>query len=187
MPYGAAPEFARTVASLSPELRMPVERYRVADGDSLQALARDRDIPLSTIRQMNGVMTADLRVGDDIVLPASKIAPLRAGLIIEGETLLPGHHRRTYVVRRGETLASIARRNHVGVEELAQLNDLPPHARLKAGNRLVVEVSDRKVRHHKKKKMRTAGNDAATAPRKLSAVAPLGTPRLALDGPADYG
>jgi lipoprotein NlpD len=94
------------------------------------------------------------------VLPASRVAPLRAGLIIEGETPLPGHHRRVYVVRRGETLASIARRHHVGVEELAQLNGLAPYARLKAGNRLVVEVSERKVRHRKKKTTHTAGSDA---------------------------
>jgi membrane-bound lytic murein transglycosylase D len=160
VPAVTAPEFARTVASLSPELRMPVEHYRVADGDSIQGLARDRDIPVPTIRRMNGIMTADIRSGDDIVLPASRVAPLRAGLIIEGETPLPGHHRRVYVVRRGETLASIARRHHVGVEELAQLNGLAPYARLKAGNRLVVEVSERKVRHRKKKTTHTAGSDA---------------------------
>ncbi len=171
VPAAAAPEFARTVASLSPELRMPVEHYRVAEGESIQGLARDRDIPVNTIRQMNGIMTADLHEGEDIVLPASKVAPLRAGLIIEGETPLPGHHRRTYVVRRGETLASIARRHHVGVEELALLNGMTPQTRLKAGNRLIVEVSEHKVRHRKKKTARTAANAAGHAPHPLSAVA----------------
>jgi len=170
VPASAAPEFARTVAALSPELRMPVERYRAVDGDTMQSLALDRDIPLTTIRQMNGLRTAELRPGDDIVLPASKVAPLRAGLIIEGETPLPGHHRHTYVVRRGETLASIARRHHVGVEELAQLNNLPPYARLKAGNTLVVEVTDRKVRHRKKKSTRAAAADTPAASHKVGAV-----------------
>jgi membrane-bound lytic murein transglycosylase D len=168
VPAAAAPEFARTVAALAPELRMPVERYRVADGDSIQGLARDRDIPASTIRRMNGIMTAELRPGEDIVLPASQVAPLRAGLIIEGETPLPGHHRHTYVVRRGETLASIAHRNHVGVEELAQLNGLEPHARLQAGNRLVVETSDRKVKHRKKKTTRAAGEARTDSSRKVT-------------------
>jgi membrane-bound lytic murein transglycosylase D len=169
VPFAAAPEFARTVAALAPELRMPVEHYRVADGDTVQGLARDRDIPPSTIRQMNGATTAELRAGEDIVLPASQVAPLRAGLIIEGETPLPGHRRHTYVVRHGETLASIARRHHVGVEELAQLNGLDPYAHLKAGNRLIVEVSEPKVRHHRKKKTtRTAGDTRTAVPRKLS-------------------
>ncbi|MBS0373460.1 MAG: transglycosylase SLT domain-containing protein [Proteobacteria bacterium] len=165
VPAESAAEFARTVASLSPELRMPVEHYRVEDGDTVQGLARDRDIPVNTIRQMNGVMTAELRPGEDIVLPASRVAPLRAGLIIEGETPLPGHRRHIYVVRRGETLASIAHRHHVGVEELARLNDLPPYAHLKAGNRLIVEVSERKVKHRKKKTARPAQAAQATAGR----------------------
>ncbi len=168
VPFLVAPEFARTVASLSTELRMPVERYRVADGESMQGLARDRDIPVATIRRMNGIMTAELHSGEDILLPASKVAPLRAGLIIEGETPLPGHRRHTYVVRRGETLASIARRNHVGVEELAQLNGLTTSSHLSAGNKLVLEVSDHKVKHRKKKTTRSAAAVAAATPRKLS-------------------
>ena len=165
VPAAEAAEFARTVLSLSPELRMPVERYRVGAGDTLKSLAQDRNIPVSAILKMNGIMAAELHPGDDIVLPASTVAPLRAGLIIEGETLLPGHHRRTYVVHHGETLASIARRNHVGVEELAELNGLSPSAQLKAGNSLIVEVSDRKVKHRKKKAKHTATahSDTATA------------------------
>jgi membrane-bound lytic murein transglycosylase D len=185
VPNAVAPEFARTVASLSPELRMPVEHYRVLDGDSMQGLARDRDIPVTTIRQMNGIMTAELRSGDDIVLPASKVAPLRAGLIIEGETPLPGHHRHIYVVRRGETLASIARRNHVGVEELAQLNGLEPRSHLKAGNRLIVEVSDHKVRHRKKKANHPTADHALAAARKLSAVPGERTTRPVATGAFD--
>jgi len=164
VPAAAAPEFARTVAALAPELRMPVERYRVSDGESIQGLARDRDIPVNTIRQMNGLMTAELHPGEDILLPASQVTPLHTGLIIEGETPLPGHRRHTYVVRRGETLASIARSHHVAVEELAQLNGLAPHAHLKAGNTLVVEVSEHKVKH-RKKKTRNAANAAAGATR----------------------
>ncbi len=181
VPAAVAPEFARTVAELSPELRMPVERYRVAAGETFQGLARDRDIPVSTIRQMNGIMTAELHPGEDIVLPASQVAPLRAGLIIEGETPLPGHHRHTYVVRSGETLASIARRNHVGVQELAQLNGLEPQARLKAGNRLIVEVSDRKVKHRKKKSAHAATAAATATPAKVGAADTRSAPGGATD------
>jgi membrane-bound lytic murein transglycosylase D len=166
VPYAAAPEFARTVASLSPELRMPVERYTFQDGDTIAKLARDRDITVPTIRQLNGLAASDFRVGDDLLLPASKVAPLRAGLIIEGETLLPGRHRRTYVVRRGDTLASIARRNGVAVGELERLNGLAPHARLTAGHRLLVETANR----HKRRRHKAAGSDAAAAPRKVSYV-----------------
>ena len=166
VPFAAAPEFARTVAALSPEQKMPIERYRLVAGDSIATLGRERDIPLETIRQLNGAATVDFKVGDDVLLPASKIAPLRAGLIIEGETPLPGHRRRNYVVRRGDTLASIARSNHVPVEELARLNGLAPHAHLTAGNRLVVEVRERHARRRHKGTPTTSAGDAAA--RKVS-------------------
>ncbi|MBS0396509.1 MAG: transglycosylase SLT domain-containing protein, partial [Proteobacteria bacterium] len=178
VPAAAAAEFARTVAALSPESRMPVEHYRVGEGETLMAIARDRDLPPNTIVRMNGLHTAELHAGDDLVLPASRVAPLRAGLIIEGETPLPGHHRRTYVVRRGETLASIARRNHVGVEELAQLNGLTPYSAIKAGNTLIVDVSDRKVRHRKRKghASHPARELAAPRPQTVGALLAPATP-----------
>ena len=177
VPFAAAPEFARTVAALSREQKMPIERYRLTEGDSLAKLGRERDIPFETIRQLNGAATVDFKVGDEVLLPASKIAPLRAGLIIEGETPLPGHRRRNYVVRRGDTLASIARHNHVPIEELARLNGLAPHAHLTAGNRLVVEVRERHARRRHKGTPATSASDAAS--RKVSQLFGRGDARPA--------
>ena len=159
VPYASAAQFARSVAGLSPELRMPVERYTLQEGDSLATLAQSHELTVPTIRELNGAGAAELRVGDDILLPASKIAPLRAGLIIEGETLLPGRYRHTYVVRRGDTLASIARQNGVAVGDLARLNGLAPAAHLAAGHRLVVEVQER----HKHRRRKVSRSPASTA------------------------
>jgi membrane-bound lytic murein transglycosylase D len=172
VPFEAAPAFARAVVALPPELRMPLERYRLQDGDTIAKLARDREITVPTIRMLNGTAADELHVGDDIVLPASRIAPLRAGLIIEGETPLPGHRRHTYVVRRGDTLATIARRNGVGLQDLARLNGLAPHAHLTVGNRLIVEVRERHKRHRVHRRSTTSADDGAA--HKLSQVARLG-------------
>ena len=161
VPYAAAPEFAREIAGLTRELRMPVERYKMQPGDTIATLAQTRDLTVPSIRELNPVASLDLREGDDILLPASKIAPLRAGLIIEGETLLPGHSRRTYVVRHGDTLASIAHRNGVSVGDLARLNGLAPHSLLTAGYHLVVEVPD----HHRHRRHRVNRTSPAPPPR----------------------
>jgi len=150
VPYASAPEFARALATLTRDARMPVERYTMRSGDTVANLALARDLTIPTIRELNGATLFDPHEGDDILLPASKIAPLRAGLIIEGETLLPGHTRKTYVVRHGDTLASIARQHGVKVGDLARLNGLAPHAQLITGYRLVVEVSDHHKRRHRR-------------------------------------
>jgi peptidoglycan lytic transglycosylase D len=166
IPYATAPGFARSIAGMAPELRMPVERYTLREHDSIATLAATRELTVPAIRELNGPGWADLRVGDEILLPLSKIAPLRPNLIIEGETPLPGHHRKTYVVRRGDTLASIARMNGVRLAELAQLNGLEPRAQLTAGSRLVVEVQDKvKRRRHRVSRSAHSANGAASARR----------------------
>ena len=51
---------------------------------------------------------------------------------------LPAPPPSVHVVNRGDTLISIARRNHVSVAELAQANNLEPSAKLKLGTKLTV-------------------------------------------------
>jgi membrane-bound lytic murein transglycosylase D len=142
VPFETATEFQAGVAKLPQDARMPLERYRVQPGDSLAALARAHNVPASTITKLNGLTAQRLPVGEDLLLPASaSLAPLRAGLIIEGESSPRAQHgkkSRTYVVRRGDTLWAIAKRNDMGVDELARMNGLKPSAPLKAGRTLVV-------------------------------------------------
>lgn len=143
VPFEVAPEFQAAVERMPPEARMPLERYLVRQGDSLVALARTHNVPASTITKLNGLKDSRLPVGEELVLPASaSLAPLRAGLIIEGENsprAAKGKKQRTYVVRRGDTLWAIAKRNNMPVGELARLNGLQPDAPLKAGKKLVVK------------------------------------------------
>ena len=142
VPHDRAFEFARQVSSLSLDERIPLERSRLAPGETLEQVAKSRDLPLATLRQLNG-MNETLKPGDEILLPASRIAPLKAGLIIEGETAFAGTrrtHRKSYVVHRGDTLASIARKNHVPTQQLADMNGLSAHSKLKPGKKISVET-----------------------------------------------
>lgn len=145
VPFETAPQFQAAMARLTAEARMPLERYRVQPGDSVVSLARDRNVPASAINKLNGLTNARLPVGDEVLLPASaSLAPLRAGLIIEGENApksLRSRKSKTYVVRRGDTLWAIAKRNNMGVTELARMNGLKTNAPIKAGNKLVVNGS----------------------------------------------
>jgi membrane-bound lytic murein transglycosylase D len=142
VPFEIAPEFQAAIEKLTPDARMPLERHRVRPGDTVSTLARSRNVPPSAIQRLNGLGSAKLAVGDEVLLPAStSVAPLRAGLIIEGENspvAKRGKRSRTYVVRRGDTLWEIARRNNVGVRELAKMNGIKPGAPLQTGRKLVV-------------------------------------------------
>jgi membrane-bound lytic murein transglycosylase D len=143
VPYDAAPAFSNVVATLSTEARMPLERHRMEAGDTVASLAVAHDVPVAAIAMLNETEGRSLVVGDDILLPASDVHALRAGLVIEGET--PGtfgkrhRHGRVYVVRRGDTLSKIARRNQIAVGELERLNGLGAHSHLTAGRKLVLQ------------------------------------------------
>jgi len=154
VPFDRADRFSTGLAQLARDARMPLEHYKVEPGDTVATLARAHAIPPATIVMLNGIGSAPLAAGDDIVLPVSDVSALRAGLIIEGET--PGtfgrrhRHARVYVVRRGDTLAKIARRTHLDIQELERLNGLDDGDSLTAGRRLVLATGTPASHHHKR-------------------------------------
>lgn len=143
VPFDSAEDFRAGVGQLTPEVRMPLERHIVEPGETVGSIARVRDLPPATVSMLNPVGWQRLAPGTEILLPASNIAPLRAGLIIEGEHApargAAAHGEksaRVYVVRHGDTLWSIARRNHVDVKQLAAMNGMKTHSALSAGAKL---------------------------------------------------
>ncbi len=179
VPAESASQFAETIASMTPEQRLPIERYVIAPGDTLQKLADEREIPIATIKALNGSAIDDFKAGNEILLPAMDISPLRAGLVIEGELPPRGHRGHGYVVRKGETLASIARRTGVPVAELARLNGLAAKARLRPGTHLITEVQERaradgKAHAGKAKGGKVAHAAAPAEPRRVSYVVKTG-------------
>ena len=170
VPAEAAVAFAQTFATLSKEQRMPLEHYLIQQDESIEQLAAKREFPTSTIRALNGLAASDWQPGSEILLPASQFAPLRAGLIIEGELPARGRHGRAYVVHRGETLASIAKRTGVPIKELARLNGLGTRARLHAGARLVVAVQEREKLHPHRHGKKATVEPSPAEPRKLNYV-----------------
>ena len=159
VPADSADAFRDAVTKLPADIRMPLERHVVTAGDSVASLARSHDMPAATIAMLNPGSGAHLNPGTEILLPASNIAPLRAGLIIEGEHAATpaaaragAPHARVYVVREGDTLWSIAKRNHVDVKTLAAMNGMKPRNSLPAGAKLkVADTTDEPAGHGKTK------------------------------------
>jgi membrane-bound lytic murein transglycosylase D len=103
------------------------------------------------------------------------VSPLRAGLVIEGELPPRWRHGHGYVVHKGETLASIARRTGVPVAELARLNGLAAKARLHPGTHLIVDVQERaRAAGSHGRHSRVAHAEAPVEPRRVSYVVKSG-------------
>ena len=108
----------------------------VGTSDTLDTLSRRYNVSPAAILQANGYKgPRALSPGQQLIMPrptATAAAP--ASKAVAATSAAPSVH----VVNRGDTLLSIARRNHVSVAELAKANSLDPSAKLKLGMKLTV-------------------------------------------------
>jgi membrane-bound lytic murein transglycosylase D len=102
--------------------------HRVRRGETLSGIAARYGTSASRLAQLNGLSRRNLiRVGQTIRLPGS---------VVSGEGAAPLATARTYVVRRGDNLASIAKRTGVPQRRLMVLNSLDNPNRIFPGQRL---------------------------------------------------
>jgi murein DD-endopeptidase MepM/ murein hydrolase activator NlpD len=114
----------------------------VGTSDTLDTLAHRYNVSPAAILQANGYKgPRALSPGQQLIIPRQTAAVVAAPALaapaskaIAAVSAPPTVH----VVNRGDTLLSIARRNHVTAAELAKANSLEPSAKLKLGMKLTV-------------------------------------------------
>ncbi len=114
----------------------------VGTSDTLDTLAHRYDVSPAAILQANGYKgPRALSPGQQLIIPRQTAAVVAAPALaapaskaVAAVSAPPTVH----VVNRGDTLLSIARRNHVTAAELAKANSLEPSAKLKLGMKLTV-------------------------------------------------
>ena len=139
LPVDAADVFAENVDQLSADQRLGVTHYSVRRGDSVASVARNFHTSVNVIRELNNLLTGGLTVGDDLRVPSAvpelpaKVMLAAARVDGRGRSLRRAH---VQVVRRGDSLWTIARRNGMNVNTLASLNGMHPGDALRAGQRI---------------------------------------------------
>src|SRR5215475_14575789 len=107
----------------------------VGYGETVDSIARKHGVPASAIMQTNGLRYANqIRPGQRLVIPrhvpgATQTASARAPAPAGGSV---------HVVRHGETLMSIARRNGITLTALARANHLHSSSKLSIGDRITI-------------------------------------------------
>lgn len=116
----------------------------VGTSDTLEILSRRYNVPAASIMQANGYKgPRTLSPGQQLIIPHS--AAVAAAPVLAAPAVKPvavaaaaAAPPSVHVVNHGDTLLSIARRNHISVAELTRANHLEPSARLSLGMKLVV-------------------------------------------------
>jgi murein DD-endopeptidase MepM/ murein hydrolase activator NlpD len=117
----------------------------VGTSDTLETLSRRYNVSSAAILQANGYKgPRALSPGQQLVIPrqtAAVAAPAVAAPALTAPASKVVAAPAVHVVNRGDTLLSIARRNHVPVAELAKANRLDASAKLKLGQKVTVPGS----------------------------------------------
>lgn len=100
--------------------------YTVQRGDTLSAIARRYNISVQTLMGYNGLTNSTIYVGQQLLIPGGN----------EPGPVYPT----TYVVQRGDTLSSIARRYDTTVQALMAVNHLQSTS-IYVGQRLTISVA----------------------------------------------
>jgi membrane-bound lytic murein transglycosylase D len=146
LPLESAEVFRQNLAQLTPDERMRVVRHVVKPGETLATIARRYDSQPLTIRMLNDLGDGPLAAGTDLRVPSgSTVLPdkvLRAAARVDGGARRTTRRPTVHVVRRGESIWTIARRNNMDPKTLMRLNNMRPGDTLPAGKRLVVSAKD---------------------------------------------
>lgn len=154
----------------------------VGTSDTLDGLAHRYKVSPEAILQANGYRgPRALSPGQQLIIPrqtAAVTAPAPAlaapaSKPVATASAAPSVH----VVNRGDTLLSIARRNHVSVAELARANRLDTSAKLKLGMKLTVPGAKAAAGAPVTRPVAVAGVDP------VAASAPLATKMAAMAAP----
>jgi membrane-bound lytic murein transglycosylase D len=140
VPVEAASAFRTSLLQLTPDQRMRVERYTVRPGDTVTSIAQRFGTTAQHLRELNELGAANsVQDGAELRVPSSvKALPpqvLQAAARVDGRNRTRSV-RAVHVVRRGDSLWSIAKRHDMDVISLAKLNRISPTDTLRTGQRL---------------------------------------------------
>lgn len=137
IPKGAKEEFLRRYEAMPSDERVSSIQYRTGKKDTLATVASRYGVSVGQVAKLNGMNPKQkITPGMTLKIPATKSVLLAyAGSQTRGS----GKKSMTYYrVRKGDTLAKVARANQVSVGQIAQWNHLSSKAQLRIGQKIKI-------------------------------------------------
>lgn len=128
------------IAALPPEERVRIVYHRVRSGDTLGGIADKYGISVATLKASNKIRGTTIHPGQDLLVTAAPRGMDTKGLTrmvafdnVESDATPARRKSAKHVVRRGDTLWSIARKHSVNMDRLATTNGLQSGSTLSVG------------------------------------------------------
>jgi membrane-bound lytic murein transglycosylase D len=145
LPRDTAEAFRKNLELLSPDERVRVSLHKVRAGESVASIAKKYKTQAIVVRDMNGLENgAPLVVGSELRVPTAVVnlpaKVMLAAARVDGHGGRTGRRPAVHVVRNGDSLWRIAKRNRMDVATLARMNGMGPGDTLRAGQKLVLNT-----------------------------------------------
>jgi membrane-bound lytic murein transglycosylase D len=156
LPHGTKDRFEEAMAAIPVDKRVAWRYHKVAEGETLSAVATKYRVSESAISQANNLESDEIKAGSKLVIPAST----KLNMASTGGSYAKKPTR--YKVRKGDTVLSVADDFGVPADRLRKWNRLKGNA-LRAGRSLVIykPVSAEEANPAPSKKKKTAGKKPA--------------------------
>jgi membrane-bound lytic murein transglycosylase D len=140
VPVDREARFAEAVAALPPEKRVRVVYHHVRKGDTLGGIADKYGVSIAAIKAANKVRGTLIRPGQDLLITAAPrgMGAASSTLTASLEERAPRNTSDKHIVRRGDTLWSIARSHGVTLESIVSRNGLSSDDTLAVGQVLSI-------------------------------------------------
>ena len=145
LPRDTADAFSKNLELLSHDERVRVSLHKVKAGESVASIAKKYKTQAIVVRDMNSLENgAPLVVGSELRVPTAVVnlpaKVMLAAARVDGHGGRAGRRPGVHVVRSGDSLWRIAKRNRMDVATLARLNGMGPGDTLRAGQKLVLNT-----------------------------------------------
>jgi membrane-bound lytic murein transglycosylase D len=145
LPLEKVDGFLEQLAQFSGEKRLRWTRYKVKQGDSLSAIAQNHNISTEALKQANKLQNNTIRAGRHLLVPAAGkqlVASAQFALNPKSrnQNKQPNNSQLQHVVKKGDSLWSVAMAHNVGHKQLAKWNALTADTPLQPGQKLVIHT-----------------------------------------------
>jgi membrane-bound lytic murein transglycosylase D len=150
LPLEHVERFQQQLSQLPDEKRLTWKRYRIGSGDSLSTIAKKHGTTVALLKQVNKLSGSRIRAGKHLLIPVSSKGLDHYALSADQRKSRTQNRKRSgskqhYVVKKGDSLWTIARQHNVSHKQLAKWNAMAPGDPIRPGQRLVLWLKEAKA------------------------------------------